>query len=175
MMREMDRRVGFLRLLLADITDRERQAKEAASQLRAQLRRIVDYTVQHNGSVANALASMAEIEERFAQQEATLRHLAMLRQRAQDELHALLVTRDVAEARARLVELEAQRARLLSAAGTDAENTQAQPPTSPATVAEIDAEIAELRAAIQAASDAAARALTAGDVGQVSIDRQRER
>ena len=174
-MREMDRRVGFLRLLLADIADRERQAKEAVSQLRAQLRRIVDYTVQHNGSVANALAGMAEIEERLTQQEATLRHLTMLRQRAQGELHALLVTRDVAEARARLSELDAQRARLLSSAGTDAENTGAQPSTSPATLAEIDAEIAELRAAIQAASDAAARALTGGDAGQASTDRQSER
>src|SRR5262245_33819483 len=141
MMREMDRRVGFLRLLLADITDRERQAKEAVSQLRAQLRRIVDYTVQHNRSVASALAGMAEIEERLTQQEATLRHLVMLRQRAQGELHALLVTRDVAEARARLSELDAQRARLLSEPGVNAEHVSAQPSTSHATLAEIDAEI----------------------------------
>jgi len=175
MMREMDRRVGFLRLLLADITDRERQAKEAASQLRTQLRHIVDYTVQHNGSVPNALAGMAELDERLAQQEAILRHLTMLRQRAQGELHALLVTRDVAEARARLAELDTQRSRLLSGPRADVENASAQPSLSHATLAEIDAEIAELRAAIQAASDAAARALTGDDGGQVPTDRPRER
>src|SRR5262245_49140022 len=136
-MREMDRRLGFLRLLLADLADRERQAKETVSQLRTQVRRIVDYTVQHNGSVANALAGMAEVEERLVEQETALGHLAMLRQRAQSELHALLVTRDVAEARNRLSELEAQRTHLLSTS----DNTGVQPSSPPATLAEIDAEI----------------------------------
>ena len=61
-MREMDRRVGILRLLLADIADRERQAEEARKQLHGQLQRIVDFTVQYNGGVSNALAGMAEVE-----------------------------------------------------------------------------------------------------------------
>jgi hypothetical protein len=174
-MREMDRRVGFLRLLLADIADRERQANEAVSQLRAQLRRIVDYTVQHNGSVANALAGMAEIEEQLSQQEAALGHLALLRRRAQDELHALLVTRDVSEARARLSELEAQRARLLNGVAADTAPGDALPPSSLPALAQIDAEIAELRTAIQTASDAAARALTGGEFSQQSAHRQSER
>ena len=95
-MREMDRRVGMLRLLLADITDRERIAGEESKRLRGQLKRIVDFTVQYNGGVANALAGMAEVEERLAQQEMVVRHLAMLRERARSELYALLVTRDIA-------------------------------------------------------------------------------
>src|SRR5579872_6636468 len=74
-MQEMDRRIGFLRLTLADITDRERQAGETTRQLRAQLARVADATVQFNGSVTNALAAMSEIEERLAQQETQLRHL----------------------------------------------------------------------------------------------------
>ena len=160
-MREMDRRVGILRLLLADIADRERQVDEARKQLHGQLRRIVDFTVQFNGGVSNALASMAEVEDRLGQQEATLRHLALLRERTRGELHALIVTRDIAEAQRRLAELEAQRAQLLSPTLGDA---PAQDPTS--SLAEIDAEITSLRAAIEAASAAAARSLANGESGQ---------
>lgn len=164
-MREMDRRVGLLRLLLADIADRERLAAEESKRLRGQLRRIVDFTVQYNGGVANALAGMLEVEERLAQQEMTQRHLGMLRERARGELHALLVTRDIAAARARLDELEAQRARLLEASAPGERQAGEVPAATPAeagtaTLSEVEAEIASLRAAIEEASDAAARSLT---------------
>ncbi len=170
-MREMDRRVGILRLLLADIADRERQAEEARKQLHGQLQRIVDFTVQYNGGVSNALAGMAEVEDRFRQQEASLRHLALLRERARGELHALIVTRDIAEAQRRLAELETTRARLLSGSPGDAAPTLAPPPdgTPPQdatpSLAEIDAEILSLRGAIEAASADAARSLANGDTG----------
>ena len=154
-MQEMDRRVGFLRLMLADITDRERQASEAAKQLRAQLARVADVTVQFNGSVAGALSTMAEIEEPLSQQETLLRHLAMLRRRARAELDALLVTRDIAAARARLAELETERQSLTP----DASNAEQR-------LADIDAEVRELRDHIEAASDAAARSLTGQSADQ---------
>lgn len=161
-MRELDRRVGILRLLLADIADRERQAEDARKQLRGQIQRIVDFTVQFNGGVPNALAGMAEVEDRLTRQDAALRHLALLRERARDELHALLVTRDVADSRGRLAELEAQRTRLVA----DASDSVAPQPDATAGLAEIDAEIASLRAAIEAASDAAARSLAGGDASK---------
>lgn len=148
-MQEMDRRVGLLRLMLADITDRERQAGEAIKQLRAQLARVADVTIQFNGSVAGALSAMSEIEERLAQQDTLLRHLGMLRRRARSELDALLVTRDIAAARARLAELEAERQSLAPDA-----------PDVPQRLADIDAETRELRIHIDAASDAAARSLS---------------
>lgn len=175
-MREMDRRVGILRLLLADIADCERQAEEARKQLEGQLRRIVDFTVQYNGGVSNALASMAEVEDRLREQEAAWRHLTMLRDRARSELHALIVTRDIADAQRRLAELEAQRARLMapppsetppSEPSSSATNDAAQPTAAPS-LAEIDAEIASLRGAVEAASAAAARSLANGDPGQHS-------
>ncbi len=175
-MQEMDRRVALLRLLLADITDRERQADQACTQLRTQLARLVDFTVQYNGSVANALSAMEEVEERLAQQEMTLRHLALLRQRARSEMEALIVTRGVADARARLAELETRRATLVAETTETTETTEAAAPvggvdaaapagvapqpTAASELAAIDAEIAELRAAIQSASEAVARALT---------------
>jgi chromosome segregation ATPase len=150
-MQEMDRRLALLRLLLADITARERQAEAALAQLRTQLTRIVEFTVQYNGGVVNALASMAEVEERLAAQEMALRHLGLLRQRARGELEALIVTREVGDARKRLDELEVKRAALLGH-GERGELAGHE-------LAQVDAEIAELRATIEAASDAAARAL----------------
>ena len=55
-MPEMDRRVALLRLLLADITAREQQARDTQTQLRGQLTRIVDFTVRHNAGVSHALS-----------------------------------------------------------------------------------------------------------------------
>jgi hypothetical protein len=171
-MQEMDRRVAILRLLLADLDAREREANAATTQLRAQLARLVDFTVQYNGSVQNALGAMAEVEERITRNEALLRHLRMLRERAQSEVEALLVTRGIADARARLAELEARRAALLgetpmaaeAASASDTSVTSGAEAASQAagsqTLAEIDAEIASLRAEIHSASEAAARSLT---------------
>lgn len=152
-MQEMERRIALLRLLLADVTNREQQAREAQGQLRGQLTRIVDFTVRQNAGVGHALSAMAEVEERLGQQETTLRHLALLRVRAQGELQALLVTRGVADARAKLAELERRRAKLVG---------ESQPDATAAELTEIDAEVAELQALIQQASEQAARALTQG-------------
>jgi chromosome segregation ATPase len=168
-MRELDRRVGILRLLLADIADRERQAEDARKQLRGQIQRIVDFTVQFNGGVSNALAGMAEVEDRLTRQDAALRHLALLRERARAELHAVLVTGEVADSRRRLAELEAQRTRLVA----DASDSVAPQPDATVGLAEIDAEIASLRAAIEAASDDAARSLAGGDASKPSLNSSR--
>jgi hypothetical protein len=163
-MQEMDRRVGMLRLLLADIGDRERRAGDALRQLRSQRARIVDFTVQFNGGVANALTALREVEEQITLQDMMVQHLALLRQRARSELDALLVTRSVADAHVRLADLEQRRDELAAAPPAEAEIAPH------AELADIEAEIAELRAAINSASEAAARALTEG-----AADRQAQR
>lgn len=155
-MQEMDRRVGLLRLMLADITDRERQGQAGLATLRGQLKRIVEFTVQRNGGVGSALTSMAEVEERLARQEAELRHLSLLRQRAEGEIQALLVTRGIADARARLAELERRRVSL--AEQQTIGDSGAAPDAGE--LAAIETEIAALHAEIHSASQAAARALT---------------
>jgi chromosome segregation ATPase len=148
-MQEMDRRVGMLRLLLADLTARKQQTEDLRTQLRQQIDRMVEFTVRRNAIVANALAAMADLDERQHRAEADLRHIELLRRRAQQELDALLVTRGISEARARLEELER---------AADAERATATPDAG--RLAEIAAEIAELHAAIERASELAARALT---------------
>lgn len=167
-MQEMDRRVGILRLLLADLSARRQQTEDARAQLQAQIGRLVEFTVRRNGTVGNALAAMADVEERLARAEADLRHIELLRRRAQDELDALVVTRQVADARARLDELERRRTELLAPANAPNGTVVCTGPLAAAPsaeLAEIDAETAELRATIEAASDAAARALAEGRGG----------
>lgn len=151
-MREIERRQGILRLLLADLTARREQTETAARQIQEQKARLVEFTVQRNGSVGNALAALAELDERLTRAQSDLRHIEMLRRRAQDELDALLVMRGVADARERLDELAARRAALV-------ENEMAGQMHA-ADLNEIDAEMAELRATIETASAAAARALS---------------
>jgi Rps23 Pro-64 3,4-dihydroxylase Tpa1-like proline 4-hydroxylase len=129
-MQEMDRRIAMLRLLLADLTARRQQTEDLRTQLRQQVDRMVEFTVRRNAIVANALAAMADLDERQTRAEADLRHIELLRRRAQQEL-----------------EREAETVR-------DAEVPDA------GRLDEITAEMAELRAAIERASEQAARALT---------------
>ncbi len=157
-MQEIDRRMALLRLMLADITAREAQSRANEQQLRAQHQRIIDFAVQRNAGVGNALALLAETEARLAQETMTLRHLEALRRRAQSELDALLLTRRVSDAQQRLAELEARRRELTQPAAT---TPAAAPPEArhSSEVAEIDAEMAELKTLIEDASASAARAL----------------
>ena len=117
----------------------------------------MDFTVRFNGGVANALATLADLDDRAVAIERMLHHLALLRQRARGELDALLLTRGIADARARLTELETQRKALAGVSETGDEASQASEE-----LAAVDAEIADLRAQIQSASEAAARALAEG-------------
>lgn len=159
-MHEIDRRMALLRLMLADITAREAQSRANEQQLRAQHRRVIDFAVQRNAGVGNALAALAETEARLVEETLTLRHLEELRRRAQSELEALLLTRSVSDAQQRLAELEARRQELMKAASASADADIAPPEAFQGhEVAEIAAEMAELKALIEDASASAARAL----------------
>jgi hypothetical protein len=164
-MHEIDRRMDLLHRLLADVNARREQAEHAHAQVRVQMDQAVDYTITRGGMVGNALAALADLEERLALAAATLRHLELLRRRAQRELDTLLVTRGVMDARARLDELERRRAHLLAPGaapmlGVAPSGAPIAPAAHSAELAEIAAEMAELHATIEAASDAAVRALT---------------
>jgi hypothetical protein len=112
-MQELEKRIGLLRLLLADIQGKESQLGEMEEQYRAQLSRIVDFVVFREGDVANALSLMAEVQGKLAEVEQTTGHLRMVQERAALELDALLLTKRVAEARSQLAELEARQHELV--------------------------------------------------------------
>lgn len=170
-MHEIERRMAMLRLMLADITARQEQSQANEQQLYTQYQRIIDFAVQRNAGVANALALLAETEQHLSQERATLRHLEALRRRAQSELDTLSLTRSVADAQQRLIELETRRQELtkLPAASQASgnEETGELPPSSNSELAEIESEMAELNTLIANASESAARALS-----QQQTDRQ---
>jgi hypothetical protein len=163
-MHEIERRMAVLRLMLADITARQEQSQANEQQLHTQYQRIIDFAVQRNAGVPNALALLAETEKRLNQERATLRHLEALRRRAHSELDTLRLTRSVADAQQRLIELEARRQELTKLPADtqrsgDGEAGDSQPIQS-GELAEIDAEIAELNMLIANASESAARTLS---------------
>jgi chromosome segregation ATPase len=173
-MHEIDKRIGLLRLLLADVDGRIQQQQEISGQYRVQIARIVDALVRHAGDVGQALAAMAEVEERLAQIETTGRHLTQVRQRAARELEALLLTKRVAEAQAQLEELEGRRQELatqLAALHGEPAAPAAAPPDTPdlAEAAalrvlneQVSSEIDRLHRLISEASQRAARSISSG-------------
>ena len=107
-MQELDKRIGLLRLLLADVAARDDQRQALSKQYRLQMQHIVAATVNGAGDLTAALAALQEVDERLGEVERGGRHLALLRARAASELEALLLTRRVAEAQAQLTVLEAR-------------------------------------------------------------------
>src|SRR5579885_3485111 len=163
-MHEIERRMAMLRLMLADITARQEQSQANEQQLYTQYQRIIDFAIQRNAGVANALALLAETEQRLTQERATLRHLEALRRRAQSELDTLSLTRSVADAQQRLTELEARRQELAKPPAASQASGSGEvgelPPGSNSELAEIESEMAELNTLIANASESAARALS---------------
>ena len=178
-MQELDKRIGLLRLLLADVDAREQQRASLSKQYRVQMQRVVEATVGQAGDVGAALAAMQEVEERLNEVERMGRHLGLLRARAATELEALLLTRRVAEAQAQLAELETrqhalaeQLAELRPAQAVGTSGASEAPPAAAAMSdeeaalhtlnEEVQRDIARLHRLILDASERAARTINPG-------------
>jgi len=173
-MPEIDKRIGLLRLLLADVDGRVQQQQALATEYRAQSARIVEATVRQAGDVGQALSAMAEVDERLAGVEGAGRRLAQLRQRASRELEALLLTKRVAEARTQLEALEGRREALAQQLAELDERQPSPPERRPANAdemeaealralnAEVSGEIERLQRLILEASQRAARSVSPG-------------
>jgi chromosome segregation ATPase len=111
-MQELDKRIGLLRLLLADIQGKQAQLREMETQYREQLSRIVDFVVFREGDVSNALSLMTDVQSKLNEVVQTADHLRMIKDRAAAELDALVLTKQVADARSQLAELEARQKEL---------------------------------------------------------------
>ena len=111
-MQELGKRIGMLRLLLADIQSKQAQLEEIAGQYRTQLARIVDFVVYKDGDVSNALSLMSEVQGKLNEVTQTEAHLAQIAEKANLELEVLVLTKRVSEARSQLGELEARQKEL---------------------------------------------------------------
>ncbi len=148
MVQKLDVTIAKLRLLLADVAAKEQQYTTVRQQFRDQLRRAVEYSVYGDSSLDGTLGLMAEIQQRIADAEGTLRDLTLIRTRAERELESLQLTKRIEAAKTELRQLVA-RQRELEQAGA-----------SGALGEEIVVQIRMLRQEINEASEQAARTLS---------------
>jgi hypothetical protein len=95
-----------LRIGLAEMNNKEAQLDAQVSQFRQQLRRVPRQAMYGQASLDTSLAAMGEIEERLADAEAVRRRLQQIKKSASQELEALIVLKQVDEARTKLAGLK---------------------------------------------------------------------
>lgn len=178
-MQELEKRIGLLRLLLADIQGKQQQLTEVEGQYRAQLSRIVEFVVYREGDVANALSLMSEVQGKLDEVVQTAAHLKMIADKTNSEVDVLALTKRVAEARSQLARLEERQKELSSrlshlptkdtAVMVDTnvdinveERQEFSVEGQMEDVNQIQAEIARLNQLITEASERAARTIQAG-------------
>ena len=166
-MQELEKRIGLLRILLADVAGKQVQLADMERQYRGQLTRIVEFVVYREGDVGNALALMTDVQTKLDEVTQTVAHLEMIATKGTMELEVLLLTKRVAEARSQLTQLEERQqelaSRLVGLSGAD----RAASPTVADDAAEMDdirgiydeveSEISRLNTLITEASERAAR------------------
>lgn len=186
-MQELGKRIGLLRLLLADIQSKQAQIDEMEGQYRAQLARIVDFVVYRDGDVANALSLMSEVQGKLDEVLQTKGHLAQITEKTNLDLEVLVVTKRVSEARSQLAELEQRQQELSSRLAYLSEDRPDEPDhpnldtgqrlhirSISDEVTEVATEIERLNRLITEASERAARTIQASARRVPEIARKRE-
>ena len=103
---QLEKAMANLRIGLAEMENKEAQLDAQIAQFRQQLRRVPRQAMYGQASLDASLAAMGEIEERLADAEAVRRRLLQIKAAAQQELEALVVLKQVDEARTRLAALK---------------------------------------------------------------------
>jgi hypothetical protein len=143
-LKKIDITIARLRLLLADVGARERALEGQRRTFREQHNKLITFSMYGDSTLDSVLAMLADVQERLTGLDATSQSLSAIRKRAEIELESLQLTKGIEEAKVLLQELQAKQNAPLDAADA----------LSPA---EIQAEIARLRALINEASERAAQ------------------
>jgi hypothetical protein len=143
-LKKIDITIARLRLLLADVSSRERGLDDQRRVLREQQNKLVTFSMYGDSSLDSVLGMLGDVQERLSHIELTAQSLAAIRKRAEYELESLQLTKGIEEAKALLQDLQARQAAPVGTA--DALSPQ-----------EIQSEIARLRALINEASERAAQ------------------
>ena len=107
---ELEKAMANLRIGLAGMQNKEEQLDAQISQFRQQLRRVPRQAIYGQASLDASLAAMGEIEERLANAEGVRRRLLQIKAAATQELEALIVLKQVDEAKTKLAALKRSRA-----------------------------------------------------------------
>jgi len=143
-LKKIDITIARLRLLLAEVSSRERGLEDQRRVCREQQNKLVTFSMYGDSSLDSVLAMLADVQERLTHIEATGQSLAAIRKRAEFELESLQLTKGIEEAKALLRQLQARQA-------ATPESADAPGPT------DVQAEIARLQALINEASERAAQ------------------
>ena len=143
-LKKIDITIARLRLLLADVSSRERALEDQRRVCREQQNKLVTFSMYGDSSLDSVLTMLADVQERLTHIESTAQALGAVRKRAEFELESLQLTKGIEEAKVLLQELQAKQAGPVDA-------SEALSP------AEIQAEIARLQALINEASERAAK------------------
>lgn len=107
---QLEKAMANLRIGLAEMQNKEEQLDAQISQFRQQLRRVPRQAMYGQASLDASLAAMGEIEERLTNAEAVRRRLLQIKASATQELEALVVLKQVDEAKTKLSALKRSRA-----------------------------------------------------------------
>ena len=102
---QLEKAMANLRMGLAEMANKEAQLDAQITQFRQQLRRVPRQAIYGQASLDASLAAMGEIEERLADAEAVRRRLLQVKAAATQELEALVLLKQVDEARTTLSDL----------------------------------------------------------------------
>lgn len=111
-MNQLDQSIARLRLFLVEIEAREAHVQGVRRQFRDQLERVITHALYRGPSLDQALAMMADVEQRGQATEQLAQHLGRLHARVEAELESLQLTKNVEDAKTELAELEARKAQL---------------------------------------------------------------
>jgi hypothetical protein len=143
-LKKIDITIARLRLLLADVSSRERSLEDQRRVCREQQNKLVTFSMYGDSSLDSVLSMLSDVQERLAHIESTSAALAAIRKRAEFELESLQLTKGIEEAKVLLQALQAKQAAPM-------DSSEALSP------AEIQSEIARLQALINEASERAAQ------------------
>jgi hypothetical protein len=143
-LKKIDITIARLRLLLADVSARERTIEDQRRVFREQHNKLVTFSMYGDSTLDSVLTMLAEVQQRLANLDNTTQSLAAIRKRAEFELESLQLTKGIEEAKALLLDLRARQAQPVGTA--DALSPE-----------QIQAEIARLQALINEASERAAQ------------------
>jgi hypothetical protein len=144
--KKLDVTIARLRILLADITAREAALDTQQRTFADQQHKLITFCLYGDSNLESGLNMLTDVEERLQHTQLQLRSLRRVRERAEEELESLQITRGIQEARSLLQQLQAQQMRVEGADGALSPDA-------------LQAEIARLQAQIHEASERAARSI----------------
>ncbi len=103
---QIDSAVAKLRLFLAELNNKENHLDAQLRQFRQQINRAPQQAISSRLPLEASLNVMSEVQERLDRTEMERRHLLMIKERANRELEALQLTRQVEDAKNALAKLQ---------------------------------------------------------------------